>query len=451
MFNPIVKTLRQVVVSCLVLGLCGCGGGSSPSAASVTTTIVTGVVVAGSTVTSGDVAVYDFSSGSKGALLASGTIATDGSGRYTLRYAAANPPAAVLVEATDLCYVESSYRWEGTYFGGIPATPALLTPQFGYAPVCGDSQSALDAVALVAPGSTATVAVTPYTHAALGLIQYRIRNGASVTSAIAAATAAFTQLLGFDPVTTLPAMPQHVETFSDATLYGGLIAAIPGWLYNVATFSPGNTTLALLGTPGLRTLDFADAMRSDLAEDGVLNGTGRDAAGNPAPLSLAGVPLTSDVYRHGLAKYAVGALRGAFESVVGYTDSDTQRIIPFLPALLAYNDATALFDGSPVIPLDEQYPQITLASPESGAIWSGSPGISGTVSDIVGIAQTATLPANCVLLIDGAYYDSFSDPYHPSHFVNTTVFANGPHTLTIQVTNNLGTATQASVAVTFSN
>ena len=445
------KALRQVVVSGLVLGLGGCGGGSSPPAAPVTTTTVSGVVVAGSTVTSGNVDVYDFSSGSQGALLAEGAIATDGSGRYTLSYSAANPPAAILVEATNECYVEYSYRWEGAFFGGIPAAPTSLTPQFGYAPVCGDDQSPLDAVATVTPGSNITVAVTPYTHAAYGLVQYRIRNGASATSAIADATAAFTQLLGFNPVTTLPAMPQHVEAESDATLYGGLIAAIPGWLYNVATFSPSNTALALLGTPGLRTLDFAEAMRSDLAEDGTLNGIGRDSAGNASSLSIAGVPLTTDVYRHGIAKYAVGQLRGTFESVVGYTVADTQRIIPFLPALVAYNDATALFDGSPVTPLDENYPRITFASPSSGAIWSGSPSVNGYISDIAGIAQTPGIPTNCVLLVDGTYYDSFSDPYHPNHFVNTTVFPNGPHTLTIQVTNNLGTTMQASIAVTFSN
>ena len=150
----------------------------------------------------------------------------------------------------------------------------------------------------------------------------------------------FMQLLGSNPVTTLPAMPQHVETVRDATIYGGLIA---------------------------------------------------------------------------------------------------------------HNEATVPFDGSPVMPLDENYPKITFASPASGAIWSGSPSVNGYVSDIVGIAQTPGIPTNCVLLVDGAYYDSFSDPYHPNHFVNTTVFPNGPPTLTMQVTNNPVTTTQASVAVTFSN
>ncbi len=452
--------LQQVVAVTLVASLCGCGGGSSPPP-SATTTTVTGVVAIGSPYTiiggtytgphvnTGWVDVYDFSSGSKAALLAQGQTVADGSGRYTLSYTTASPPSAILVEATDECYLEAAYQWEGVFFGAVPQASATLTPQFGFAPVCGDSQSPLDAVTAVVPGSTASVAVTPYTHAALGLIQYQIRNGTPVTTAITDATASFTQLLGFNPVTTLPVMPLPVESTNNATIYGGLIAAIPGWLYNVAYVSPSNTTVALLGTPGLRSLDFAEAMRSDLAEDGVLNGTGRNAAGNATPLSIVGVPLATDVYRHGLAEFTVEQLRGPFEYVS--TVADTQQIIPFLPALVAYNDATVLFDGSPITPLDENYPQIKLVAPTAGAVLSGDAGVNGYIPDIVGIALAPSIPANCVLLVDGAYYDSFNDPYHPNDFVNTTVFPNGSHTLTIKVTNNLGTTTSASVAVTFSN
>ncbi|MDA8260694.1 MAG: hypothetical protein M0Z99_34525 [Betaproteobacteria bacterium] len=130
---------------------------------------------------------------------------------------------------------------------------------------------------------------------------------------------------------------------------------------------------------------------------------------------------------------------------------ETVRDATIYGGLIAHNDATVPSDGSPVMSLDENYPKITFASPASGAIRRGSPSVNGYVSDIDGIAQTASIPADGVLLVDGAYYDSFTDPYRPNHFVNTTVFPNGPRTLTMQVTNNLGTTTQASVAVTFSS
>lgn len=130
---------------------------------------------------------------------------------------------------------------------------------------------------------------------------------------------------------------------------------------------------------------------------------------------------------------------------------ETVRDAAIYGGLIAHNEATVPFDGSPVMPLDENYPQITLAAPASSAIWSGSPSVNGHISDIVGIAQTARIPADGVLLVDGVYDDPFTDPYRPNHFVNTTVFPNGPRTLTMQVANNPGTTTQAGVAVTFSH
>ncbi len=444
--------LRPLVAVATAAFLYGCGGGSSPAPPAGVTTTVSGTVVVGTTATSGAVAVYDYSSGSKGAWLGGGPIAGDGSGHYSISYTSTSPPSVILVEATNACYDEFSYLWYGADFGGIPQTSTLFTPQFGFAPVCATPSLALDAVAAVTSGSSATVAVTPYTHADLGLIQYKVRNGEGVAAAVADAATAFKQMLGFDPVTTLPAMPQHVETESPVTVYGGLIAAIPGWLYNAGYAAPSNTSLVELGTPPLTTLSFAELMRSDLAEDGVLNGVGRDSTGAPVSLAVVGVPLSTDVYRHGLAKYAVGQLRGYFESVQGYTVADTQRIIGFLPELLAYNDATSpVFDSTAVTPLDENYPLINFASPASGATLTGSPNVNGYIADIVGVSQTSVIPTNCILQVDGTYYDSFSDPYHPNHFVNTTVFANGTHILTIQVTNNLGATASSSASVTFSN
>jgi hypothetical protein len=48
-------------------------------------------------------------------------------------------------------------------------------------------------------------------------------------------------------------------------------------------------------------------------------------------------------------------------------------------------------------------------------------------------------------------YTPFLNQYVPNHFINTTVFANGTHILTIKATNNLGHISTASVTVTFFN
>ncbi len=430
-----VRGLGMVLVA---LALTGCGSSTTPPPTPTTTT-VSGTVVVGSTATSGNVAVYDFSSGSKGALLASGSIAADGSGHFSLNYTTSNAPAAILVETTDECYDENAYFWAG---GGMPGGMAVASV-CGFAPL-----PALDAVAI---GGISTVAVTPYTHAELGLVQYEIRHGVAVSTALADAETAFNQLLGFDPVTTLPAMPQPVETESAAAIYGGLIAAIPSWLYNVAYDASGARSATPFGSAPMTTLNFADDMRSDLAEDGVLNGMGRDSSGASTSLSIAGVPLTTAVYRHGLAKYAVTQLRGYFESGAGDTVSGTHLIVPFLTPLVAYNGSSVLFDSSPITPLDENDPVVILRAPLAGATLSGSAGVTGIVQDIVGVPADATLPGETVLLVDGVVYEGFSDRYNPNWFVNTTIFPNGAHTLTLQTTDNLGNTASSSVSVTFSN
>ena len=206
-------------------------------------------------------------------------------------------------------------------------------------------------------------------------------------------------------------------------------------------------TIVPFGTGPLSTLAYAEAMREDLSQDGVLNGVGRDVNGSPISVKILNTPLSTDVYRHGLAKYATIRLRGDFEAVVGATGQDYQRIIGFLPSMVSYNNSTSsLFDATAVMILDEGGPQISIGLPLPGATQTGSGGIDGLTHDITGITI-----GNEELLIDGLYYDIFLNPYHPNLSINTTIFPNGIHILTIKATNNLGTVATKSVSVTFSN
>ena len=61
---------------------------------------------------------------------------------------------------------------------------------------------------LVPAGATALVAaVTPYTHAAVGLAEYEIRTGSTTAIALADANSRLSQWVGTDIQTTLPAAP----------------------------------------------------------------------------------------------------------------------------------------------------------------------------------------------------------------------------------------------------
>lgn len=430
--------MRNFAVILLLLALVGCGGGgsggSSTSAPPPPTpqTTVTGAVFSSDVFTSGVVKAYDFSSGIQGGLLASATIGI--AGTYKLNVPASS--GAILIEADSGCYTERAIPWV-TSTGEYPSVQNEVT-----ASVC-SAQPSLSAAVLVPTGAaTLVVAVTPYTHAAVGLAEYEIRNGNTTINALIDANSRLSTWVGANIQTTLPTTPTLTSTLSNSTLYGSLLSGIPSWLMDVATTSP-----AVFGTGTLTTLAFADAMKSDLAEDGVFNGVGRDASGNAVALVIGNTALSTTIYRHEMTYWAVIRVRAETEGAVSPTPTEQVAIVGFLPAFVAYNDSVnSLVDVSAVIALDEGGPVVAVAGPSAGATLSGNAGFAGFVHDVVGIAVN-----NTVILIDGAFYTWFANQYMPSNSINTTIFSNGSHVLTIKSTNNLGHVSTASVTVNFSN
>ena len=426
--------LRLASITVLVIAVASCGGsgGGSSSPPPAPQTTISGSVFASAAFTSGTVNAYDFTGGVKAGFLAAATI--DSTGAYHLSVPASS--GAILIEAASGCYNEEAIPWI-TAVGQYPSVSNAVT-----ASVCSTS-TVLSSAVLVPAGATALVAaVTPYTHAAAGLAEYEIRTGSTTAIALADANSHLSQWVGSDIQTTLPVAPARASTLSSSTLYGSLLSGIPSWLLNVATTAP-----AVFGAGDLTSLAFADAMKSDLAQDGVLNGVGRDVNGNAVALQIGGVALTTTIYRHQLAFYAVIRVRAETEGALNSTPEEQARIVSFLPSLVAYNDATnSLLDASALVTLDEGGPVVTIGGPSPGATLTANQGMAGFVHDSVGI-----LALNTVMLIDGVQYTPFANQYIPNHFINTTIFPNGAHTLTIQATNNLGHVSTSSVTVTFFN
>lgn len=420
----------------VALATAGCGGGGSPSPqqtpSATPQTIVSGGVFASDTFTSGVVKAYDFSSGSKGELLATGAI--DTTGAYNLSVPASS--GAILIEADSGCYTDKAIPW-ATVLGQYPSVQNIIV-----ASVCSTSPMLSAAVLVPTSATTLVAAVTPYTHAAVGLAEYEIRTGNTTAFALGNANSRLSQWVGADILNTLPTAPVRTTTLSSATLYGSLLSGIPSWLLNVAKTAP-----AIFGAGTLTTLAFADAMKSDLAQDGVLNGVGRDASGNAVALVVGNATLSTTIYRHQLALWAVIRVRAETEGALNSTAGEQARIVSFLPSFVAYNDATySILDASAIVTLDEGGPDVTIGGPSPGATLTNNNGMSGFVHDHVGI-----LVNNTVMLIDGVQYTYFVDQYIPNHFINTTIFANGLHTITIKATNNLGHVSTATVNVTFQN
>jgi hypothetical protein len=398
-------------------------------------------VFAGAHYSSGLVSIYNFTTGVKGVLLASGGV--DSAGTYQLNVS--NIPSVILIEASNGCYVENALPWNmaSGAGGGYAVNTVSVT-------VCA-SPITLSAAIPVTSGTTPlVVSVTPFTNAAFGLAQFYKRTNVYITvaSALTNANLVASQWVGVDIIKTLPTEPNRNTVLGDGAIYGVLLSGIPTWIYNVPGVGGGSGGVGF-GTT-YTSLGFADAMKSDLAQDGIFNGTGRDANGNSVTLQIGAVPMSTSVYRHELAQTASMRFRSETEGATSpdSSASEKSRIVDFLPALLAFNSATNMFDNSTVLDLDNNF-SISYTYPSPGAVLSNNDGVVGrVVADVVGI-----LNANAKLYVDGVYYTTFNTgtQYSFNQFINTTVFANGAHTLTVTETNNLGHARSVSVNVTFSN
>ena len=245
-----------------------CSTGSTVPVGSVSGTTFDGLI------TSGIVAIYDFSAGAKGAQLAQAT--SDSSGLYSIPLQIETRP--ILVEVTGGYYAEEA--------GTNPVTVTLAANQ------------KLSAVTNYTTGSTLKVAVTTFTHLAAGLASYEISKGTAVSTAINNANSRVSSLAGVNILTTFPKEITDVNNAS-ATLkpelrYGFLEAAISMWTYNNAP-TPKSAHLA-----PYTSIDFAQLLYQDISADGLLDGMGLDSTGAAAQLSFGTIPLGVDVYRMGL-------------------------------------------------------------------------------------------------------------------------------------------------------
>lgn len=412
--------------ACLAIAACGGGGGggSAPSPPPPLI-VISGTAFASSALTNGNVTAFDYSDGNKGAVLASVGINSDGSYQVTISAA----PGAVLLEATSLCYSEVAYYRAATLGALLDTFEKRAVSHCPY----------LDNLSAVAPAASGSVHITPYTHAALGLVQYRVAQGETIATAITLAHDAVSTLVGLDVLTTQPLPTNIAATGTPGEIYGSLCGGISSWLLNVAMIANAAPSGAF-GMSPYTTFDMAEAMRNDLAHDGLLNGVGT-ISGSPATLVVGVVTLNADIYRHEYAAYAVTRVRGDTVSA-----QLTYSAAPYLSALVAYNDrASTIYAGATAVPLDENGPVIFLANTSGGTAIGDYP-VAAWSRDIVGMPADGGM-----LYVDSNYYDTCNAPDNCQSSINTTIFPNGIHFIAFRSTNLLGKQSSASVSTNFSN
>ena len=401
------KSIRIFSAMVLTCGLSACGGGGGGGSgvpANAPATAIHGIAHDGP-IMDGVVTVYSFATGAKGGFIAQGL--TDAQGNYSLSIDAPTQP--ILIEITGGSYVE-----EGS---GLSVSLAVT--------------QSLRAVSLYTLGSAVNAHVTYYTHIAAGLAEYYAHHGHSVETAVINANSEINSLTGLSILSTPPLVvtdrANASAALTPALQYGFFTGGISQWTLDASTIN-GSAAHSVHNS-----ISFAQHALDDIVADGRLDGIG-----TAGPLSMGTIPLSADIYRHGLAR----AMLALVASPKNQTALNTAAL---LPAVKAYNDsAGAIFGAHPVIPIDQEGAVFSAVLPTAGAAIRSSVAVTGLVSDILGVTGVA-------LKIDGVAQGNATNLAAPNFALNTLTLTDGTHALTLEATDLLGKVTSYSETVTVDN
>lgn len=219
----------------------------------------------------------------------------------------------------------------------------------------------LRAVALYESGANMTVQITPLTHVAAALAQFRAAAGESGEDAVTSSNLEISQLFGVAVAETAPRSIRAGicgRIVDDATRYGlfaGGLSSYTKWLSE----SNGD------GHDMLPTYALAQVMAQDVAADGVLDGKGSaQDNGEPLTMALGDVPLNQDAYRSALAQHVLVAANAPYDKT-GFTQADVESIT----AGVLGASSPVLAVGAP-LQLDLDAPEVSFIGDEE-AFYSG--------------------------------------------------------------------------------
>ncbi len=380
----------------LAVLLVACGGGSNDLPPVRPSSVVSGNAV-DAAIQNGAVAVYAFGANGKGELLGGGV--TDADGFYALELQARSQP--VLIEVSGGHYVEEA--------SGVTVNLA--------------EGQVLRAVARYVSGQPLSVMVTPLTHLAAGLAEYRVTQGVDAGAAVDGALASLSSLFNLQVTAVLPrsiADPRNVTTqLSDPHRYGFLLAALSSFTQwasaqNNAPVHTAYTSMAL-----------SQILFNDIRADGLLDGLGFNKAGDALMnLAFGVVALNQDVYRIAFAQHLL-AISGGAQNKTGLTRADLREGARGLAT-----SAHALFGGAVPAASSLFGPAIVPLTPE-GAAFNGAYDFK-VVIDSVLEAETVTFD------IDGVVLGNAADAANPAFVIDTRAYQDGEYTVGVAATDFLG-------------
>ena len=380
--------LMCLVMITSILSACGGGGGLPPAAPS---SRLDGTVT-DAVITNGTLRVYAFDGGVQGELLAE--TVTDGQGDFAFENFS-SPDRPIVIEVRGGRYTEEA--------SGVSVN--LLDGQ------------ALRAYLFYEQGAPITVQITPLTHLASCLADYKISNGINVNNAITESTSVFSGMTGVDILGTRPldiTDPNNANfEVTDSLRYGTLLAAISSFTAEVSQ-SNGVTPHRFNQNSSIYA---TQVLCQDLAADGIFNGQGYINNGNSVgQLSLGSVPLDADTFRADIAQHILSII----SSDRNNTSLGVDDFVLYANEVASSTDA--VFGGIPATPVDQTGPVSTaLMQPDS--FIKGLADLEFAVSDPIGVKSVQ-------FEINGLPH-SIGQTSTPVLSLNTTNYTDGVVTITV--------------------
>ncbi|MHB8254185.1 MAG: carboxypeptidase-like regulatory domain-containing protein [Acidiferrobacter sp.] len=382
--------IRYVLLMASLL-LAGCPLGNPGAPTPLPQGYVGGYVISGGPVAGASVSVY----GPNGVMA---TTRTDDSGYFLVALRALSAPLTVI--ATGGSYPEA-------------ATNAVV------------SSGTLSGMFSYQEGGTLNVAVTPVSTGVASLAHFLMTRGLAQTLAVATADSEFTNWFGFDAADTEPVLLNQVasgQAFNSSLRYGLVLAALSQW-----AAAQGSQT----------TADLTSIWVADLQNDGLLNGQGANGT-----LQLGKLPLSVAAYRQGVALAIVQvAAAQAPQTAAALPGPNATAITAYARSIA---DASSALFGAAAPPSFASTP-LTLSLAPLPSWAHGSVIVSGSITDPFSLGATVTLA------MDGQTYQTVTAQPDFAFEINTPVFTDGMHALSISAEDAAGETATLSATLGIDN
>ena len=381
------------LLSCLALSatLMACSSGSDGVPPAAPEARLDGTAT-DAVITNADLRVYALADGVQGDLIAETT--TDGNGDFAFD-GFASPSQPIVIEVRGGRYTEEA--------SGVSVE--LIDGQ------------ALRAYLFYEQGEDITVQVTPLTHLASCLADYKVAGGTNVNNAITEATSVFSGIAGVDILGTRPfdiTDPANANfEVTDNLRYGTFLAAISSFTAEVSATN-GVTPHRFNQNSSIYA---TQVLCQDIAADGIFNGQGYINNGNSVgQLALGSVPLDADTLRTDIGQHILSIV----SSDRNATNLGVDDFVLYANEVAASTDA--VFGGVPANAVDQEGPVSTaVLAPDS--FIKGIIDLEFDVTDPIGLSSVQ-------FEVNGLFVSN-TQPDNPVLSLNTTNYTDGVITVTV--------------------